>query len=227
VDAAFSYMRRVAPFGRRGLLSASFAAKAPLGRPKDTKRAGSDEDASERIPDMLSADVGYTTYLGNGYLIRGGARARTTGSGKGAEYVAYVAPLTGWFNGSRGFYGLEIEAGHRKGDAEFKNLTTKAPDRGDIVARLGLVAEWAPRVAGINKDLGHGLRFFVRGRGWADYFRNDSGSYGWRLKPFVDSELFWNFQKDYRVFVRAEYGSLPPDLSQDVKRVYAGVGAAF
>jgi hypothetical protein len=95
------------------------------------------------------------------------------------------------------------------------------------VARLGLVAEWAPRVAGVNKDLGQGLRFFVRGRGWADYFRNDSGSYGWRLKPFVDSELFWNFQKDYRVFVRAEYGSLPPDLSQDVKRVYAGVGAAF
>lgn len=213
---------------RTDMMSLGFAAKLPLGTPKDVKdTAGANKDASQKVPDMISADLNFISYRPGGDLIRAGARARATGTGKGLELVGYYAPFTGWFNEARGFYGLEGEAGYRKGDAEFKNLVTKAPNRGNSVVRIGGVAEWAPQLGGINRDLGQGLRFFVRGRGWFDSYNDDSGKRSVRFAPFVDSELFYNYAKDTRVFLRLEHGSLPPDLTEKINRIYVGVGAAF
>lgn len=209
---------------RTDMMSLGFAAKLPLGTPNT---AGASKDASQKVPDMISADLNFISYRPGGDLIRAGARARATGSGKGLELVGYYAPFTGWFNESRGFYGLEGEAGYRKGDAEFKNLVTKAPNRGKTVVRIGGVAEWAPQLSGINRDLSQGLRFFIRGRGWLDSYNDDSGKHSVRFAPFVDSELFYNYAKDTRVFLRLEHGSLPPDLTQKISRIYVGIGAAF
>ncbi len=209
-------------------MSLGFAAKVPLGTPKDVKNTpGASKDASEKQPDMLSADLNFLSYKQGGRLERMGARARVTGTGKGFEGVGYYSPFTGWFNQSRGFYGLEAEGGYRKGDAEFKDLVTKAPDRGNAVLRIGGVAEWAPLLGPVNRDLSQGLRFFVRGRGWLDSYKNDYGKQTVRFAPFIDSELFYNFAKDTRVFLRIEHGSLPPDLTERISRTYVGVGAAF
>jgi len=110
---------------------------------------------------------------------------------------------------------------------EWINLTQPAPFRGNLVARLGTVIEWAPQLGPINRDLGSGLRFFVRGRGWADYARDDSGMNGVRLRGFLDSELFYNIDSQHRVFARYELGSLPPDLTRSVSTIMVGVGASF
>lgn len=213
---------------RSEVTTLSLAAKVPLGTPTDVKDVdGAEKDASGKVPDMLSLELNSTGYSDIWGLRRTGLRARATGSAKGLEITAYYAPLTLWLDGSHAFIGAEAETGWRKGDAEFKDLTTKAPDRGNFVARLGAVAEWAPEFLGVNRDLSRGLRFFMRGRGWLDVYDNDYGKRSVRFAPFVDSEIFYNFQTDTRLFLRGEYGSLPPDLTRRSGRVYLGVGQAF
>jgi hypothetical protein len=216
--------------GGSGVWTLSAAGKVPLGTPKDVKsQPGADKDASAKIPDAFNADLNKVNYDPKRGLTRWGFRGRATGSFEGLELTSYYSPLSGFFDESHGFLGAEIEGGWRKGDAEFKTLTTKAPDRGSLVARLGGVIEWAPHISalGINRNLNRGLRFFVRGRAWLDTYNNDYGNRSVRLAPFLDSEIFYNFASDSRVFLRFEYGSLPPDLTQRVTRLFVGVGQAF
>ena len=207
--------------------------KIPLGRPKDVRDLpGASKDASKDVADVLNLSMNHIQYSKGGKLDRKGLRVRGTGSLRGAEVTGYWSPLFGWFHDSHGFYGAEVEAGWRKGDAEFTTLVTRKPDIGHTVARIGAVAEWAPRMClgegkCINSNLSQGLRFFVRGRLWVDSYKEQGAGTRWRARPFIDSELFYNFTKDDRVFLRAESGYLPPDLSTRSKRVYVGVGKAF
>lgn len=206
--------------------------KVPLGRPRDVRDTpGASKDASKDVADVLNLSLNHIQYS-KGKLDRKGLRVRATGSLRGAEVTGYWSPLFGWFHDSHGFYGAEVEAGWRKGDAEFTTLVTRKPDIGHTVARIGAVAEWAPRMClgegkCINSNLSQGLRFFIRGRLWVDSYKEQGAGTRWRARPFIDSELFYNFTKDDRVFLRAESGYLPPDLSTRSKRVYVGVGKAF
>jgi hypothetical protein len=204
-------------------------AKIPIGKPSDVDDvAGGESDASKKIADTITVSLNNYRYRQGSKLQTLGLRARTTGGFHGAEVVGYYNPLTGWFNESRGFYAAEVEAGWRNGDAEFANLTTGAPDRGSVIARLGAVAEWAPQMGAINKNLAKGLRFYVRGRGWFDTFKNADGKTSTRLRPFLDAEFFYNFTDEWRVFVRSEYGYVLPDLNTRVSRpAFVGVGASF
>jgi len=214
--------------GRTTVSTLSVSAKVPIGKPRDVRGvAGAQRDASEDVVDAVEIAYNRIGYRRGGSLSRMGLKARATGSLKGLEVVGYYAPLTGWYNQSRGFYALEVEAGYRKGDAEFENLLTRAADSGSLVARLGTVVEWAPRIGGVNKNLSKGLRFFVRGRGWLDTYKDAGGSYDVRFKPFLDSELFFNFSEENRIFLRGEYGALPPDLTLRSSRLYVGVGRIF
>lgn len=207
--------------------------KLPIGKPDDVRNTPSAEkDASKQIPDALNLSLNSARYAAGGRLQRMGLRLRATGTLRGAEAVGYWAPLFGWFDGSRGFYGGEVEAGWRRGDAEFTSLTTRKPDIGHTVARLGGVVEWAPRIClaegkCINGNLAQGLRFFVRGRGWVDSYKEQGAGTKVRARSYIDSELFYNFSSDARVFLRVESGYLPPDLSTRAKRLYVGVGKAF
>jgi hypothetical protein len=212
-----------------GITSLSLAGRFPLGTPKDVARTpGAKADASGQVADFLSVDWSNFQYSRGWGLRRFGARARATGSGDGLELTGYLSPVASNFDNLRAFFGAEAEAGYRRGDAEYKTLTTQAPNRGHLVARLGAVAEWAPSIFGlVNKDLSRGLRFFVRGRAWLDTYDNDYGQRSVRLVPFLDSEVFYNFDKESRVFFRLEYGSLPPDLTRRISRVFVGVGQAF
>lgn len=210
------------------LLELSLAGRIPIGTPRDVRDTpGAESDASERVADTLSAELAWISYGRRLGLQRAGARVRTTASGKGAELTGFYSPFVRWFDGSRALVGVEGELGWREGDAEFKNLTTRAPDRGNLVARIGAVAEWAPEFLGVNKNLTEGLRFFIRGRGWLDTYDNDDGKRSVRFARFLDTELFYNFSKDSRAFLRAEYGELPPDLSNRTRRIFVGVGQAF
>lgn len=207
--------------------------KIPLGRPRDVRDTpGASKDASRDVADVLNLSLNHIQYSRGGKLDRKGLRVRATGSLRGAEVTGYWSPVFGWFDSSHGFYGAEVEAGWRKGDAEFTTLVTRKPDIGHTVARVGAVAEWAPRMCldegkCINSNLSQGLRFFVRGRLWVDSYKEQGAGTRWRARPFIDSELFYNFTKDDRVFLRAESGYLPPDLSTRSKRIYVGVGKAF
>ncbi len=210
-----------------GIETLSLGGKIPLGKPDDVEGTpGAARDASREVADVLSLSWNRITYSGGG-LKRMGIRARATGCLEGFEGVWYWQPVMGWFDEMHGFYGTELEAGYREGDAEWANLTTRAPGRGNIVARLGTVVEWAPVIGGVNRDLSRGLRLFVRGRGWADVYDDDNGDRSVRFRQFLDAELFFNFSSQYRVFLRWEDGYLPPDLTGRSDRVYVGVGGAF
>jgi hypothetical protein len=211
-----------------GTRSLTLRAKIPLRTPKDVRDTpGANRDASVDVPDAVDLSYNQLKYRKGGSLLRTGFKLRTTGSLRGLEAVGYYSPFMGWYNGARGFYAMELELGYRKGDAEFQNLTTRAADTGNVVARLGSVVEWAPQIGSVNRHLGKGLRFFVRGRGWLDTYKNGSGDTSLRFRPFGDSELFWNFSENSRIYLRGEYGYLPPDLSGKSSRASIGVGTAF
>ena len=199
----------------------------PLNRPRDVRRAdGARTDASGEIADFVQASFTRRSYNGTNYRALG-LVARASGRLRGPEIVAQYQPAALFFANGRGFFGAETELGYRDGDEEWRNLTTRAPDRGHLVARLGGVVEFAPRLGPVNLDPGRGLRFYVRGRGWLDYAKNNDGNGDARLRGFLDTELFYNFNDDFRLFVRHEQGYLPPDLSRRTSRTFFGVGTAF
>jgi hypothetical protein len=109
----------------------SISGSLPIGEPTDVSDAdGADRDASEAIADAFLAGLNFSRYYKGGKLLKFGVKGRATGSFEGIELVGYVQPISGWFDVVRGFYGFEIEAGYREGNAEFENLTTISPDRG-------------------------------------------------------------------------------------------------
>ena len=216
------------PIGNKPVTSLSFACKIPFNKPFDVKEAtGAETESSGEVPDLLELAINSYRYQKGGNLNHLGFKARAAQSFDNWETVLYYSPLTGWFNESHGFYGAEFELGYRNGDGEWKNLTTMAPDRGNFVGRGGMVVEWAPEIGLINQNLAEGLRFYVRGRGWADMYDNDQGNRDVRFREFIDSEIFYNFSDNYRIFIRGEWGYLPPDLSRYKNRIFAGVGSAF
>ena len=195
----------------------------PLTTPEDVEDTpGATTDASTHVADFIQASYRYGWYDGTD-LRKVGIVARTTGRLNGLEVVGNAQPFARFYDGGRGFVGAEFEAGYRRGDAEWVNLTTRGPVHGNLALRAGAVIEYAPRIGKINLDLGRGLRFYVRGRGWADSYD------GVRLRGFFDSELFYNIdaQNQYRVFARYENGALPPDLSKHTDRFFLGTGVAF
>jgi hypothetical protein len=220
--------------GKRELLrgrmtSLSLAGRLPLFDPDDVRTtAGASRDASRQVTDLLELGLNSVRYKRGGSLEKSGLKLRTTGSLRGFEGVAYYSPLAGPLPKGWGYGAAELEIGYRAGDAEFSNLTTRAADTGNFVARLGAVLELTPRLEplGINRNLNQGLRFFARVRGWLDTFEGVNNT-GARLRFFADSELFYNFTANSRVFLRAEAGYLPPDLSSRSERIYVGVGASF
>ena len=207
--------------------SVSLEGAAPVGTPKDVEDTpGAETEASEEVADYFKFSALRSTYSKRGTLQSYGLLARTTAELKGLEAVGtwQIARLLG---NNRVFAGGQLEAGYRRGDAEWESLTQAAPDRGDVVARLGSVLELGPRIGPINRDLGTGLRFFIRGRGWADWAKDEEGDGEVRFRGFLDSELFYNVSEEFRVFLRYEEGYLPPDLSQRHSEAFVGVGSAF
>jgi hypothetical protein len=199
-----------------------------LVRPSDVQGVpGANEDASRIVAGYVQASFTQRTYGQANTFSAYGFTFRTSGRFNGFEAVARYQPVAVLFNQGRNFAAAEIEAGYRDGRSEWMNLTQRAPDRGNLVARLGAVFEWAPQLGRINSDLGAGLRFFVRGRGWADYARNDTGAGEVRFRGFLDTELFYNVSHRYRAFARYELGSLPPDLTRSVSTVMVGIGGSF
>jgi hypothetical protein len=208
-------------------ISATLEGSAPLGTPQDVEEEPEAEaDASEEVADFYKLSLLRTSYAGKGLLHSYGLVARSTAQFEGLETVG-TYQFARLFRENRAFAGAEIEAGYRRGDAEWTSLTQPAPDRGDLVGRVGAVLEWGPRIGPINRDLGAGLRFFIRGRGWADWAEDEEGEGDVRFRGFLDSELFYNVSDDFRVFVRYENGYLPPDLSQRRSETFVGVGTAF
>lgn len=221
-------------------ISATLEGSASLGTPEDVEEEPEAEaDASEEVADFFKLSVLSTTFAGKGRLHSYGLVARSTAQFEGLEAVGTYQ--FGWLFGGTEveqiersvdlhgtvFAGTSLEAGYRRGDAEWTSLTQAAPDRGDIVARVGGVLEWGPRLGPINRDLGEGLRFFVRGRGWADWADDEEGEGDVRFRGFLDSELFYNVSDELRVFLRWENGYLLPDLSQRHRQTFVGVGTAF
>jgi hypothetical protein len=215
------------PFGD-DITTISIAGKIPLTTPDDVgSQVTAQNESSEEVHDLIELSVNRVGYGQGGSLNRFGLHARTNPDFNNSEITIYYQPVMGWFQEMHGFYALEMEGGYRTGDAEWLNLVTMAPDRGNGVGRLGMLVEWAPEIDGINRNLAEGLRFYVRGRGWLDVFEGGDGSTDIRFRPFFDSELFYNFSDDWRIFLRGELGYLPPDLSLERSRVYVGVGCAF
>jgi hypothetical protein len=226
LDGAYSTLRWPKPGKKPRRLSLQLQGTLPLGTPDDVEEtAGADDDASEEVADYLQGSALATWYTGS-TLLSAGLVSRATGSLEGVEVVLTGQAARLLFD-NRVFLGAQLESGWREGDAEWENLTEKAPDRGNTVARVGAVGEWAPKIGPINLDLGSGLRFFVRGRGWADYFEDADRSDDVRFRGFLDAELFWNVSDDFRVFLRHEEGYLPPDLSERHSETFVGVGSAF
>lgn len=206
----------------------SLEGSVPITTPSDVQAVpGASVDASRIVADYFQASFTDRTYSSINNFSAWGITVRTSGRGNGLEAVARFQPWATLAPNGRSFLGAELETGYRDGRSEWATLTQLAPFRGNVVARFGTVIEWAPQLGPINSDLGSGLRFFVRGRGWADYAKNDSGQDGVRLRGFVDSELFYDISKDYRVFLRYELGALPPDLTRNVSTVMLGIGKAF
>lgn len=206
----------------------SLEGSVPITTPSDVQAVpGASADASRIVADYLQASFTDRTYDSANNFRAWGMTIRTSGRGNGLEAVARFQPWATLATNGRSFFGAEVETGYRDGRSEWATLTQLAPFRGNVVARFGTVIEWAPQLGPINSDLGSGLRFFVRGRGWADYAKDDSGQDGVRLRGFVDTEFFYDISKDYRVFLRYELGALPPDLTRNVSTVMLGIGKAF
>lgn len=202
----------------------------PLNMPGDLKGVPSAKrPASKEVPDSLRLEYRQLRYKKGGTLTGVGLRARSNSNFSGNELVGYWSPLFFFNEEGRQAAAIEVEAGWRDGNAEWTNQTTQAPARGSLVSRIGALYEWTPRVEpiGINRNLSHGMRFFIRARGWADYAKNDEGTRRVRLRNYIDSELFYKFTESRRIFLRYETGALPPDLTRRVSRLSIGVGAAF
>jgi hypothetical protein len=198
----------------------------PLFKPRDAEKAGAKASASGELADTLTASYSIVTYRSQNLAIYG-LRLRSTADFKGREAAAYYQPLLNISRDNRSLIGAEIEAGWRDGDAEWESLTTLASPKGNFVGRAAIVAEWIPRLGGVNADPNAGLRFFVRGRGWFDSFDKEAGGMGVRFRPYLDSEIFYSFSKSHRIFLRGEFGYLPPDLSRLTRRVTLGIGTAW
>lgn len=213
--------------GKHRRFSATLEGSAPLGTPEDVEEEEAAEtDASEEVADFYKLSLLSSSYTRNGLLSSFGVVARSTSQFEGLEAVG-TYQLAWLFGKNRLFTGGNIEAGYRRGDAEWMSLTQPAPDRGDVVARVGAVLEYGPQIGPINRDLGAGLRFFIRGRGWADWAKDETAEEDVRFRGFLDSELFYNISDEFRVFLRYENGYLPPDLSQRRSETFVGVGTAF
>lgn len=226
VDFAGSGVLSLRPARAMGpLTSLSLEGKLALRKPDDVLTGG-DSTASEEIPDALSLSLDHFRYQKGGNLTAFGVRGRANGALDGGEIVGYYSPFTLWADQMHFFGSAEAEVGFRSNNIEWKNVTTRADDPGRFVGRVGFVVEWFPHLGPVNKVLGEGLNFYVRGRGWLDS-ADSSGSRIWRFRPFVDAELFLNIQGDYRLFIRYERGYLPPDLSNHVGRVFVGIGAGL
>jgi hypothetical protein len=207
--------------------TATLEGSAPLGTPEDVDdEGGAEADASEEVADFFKLSLLRTSYTEKGTLSSYGLIARSTAQFEGLEAVG-TYQFAWLFGENRLFTGASVEAGYRRGDAEWTSLTEEAPDRGNIVARVGSVVEWGPKLGPINRDLGAGLRFFIRGRGWADWAKDETGEEDVRFRGFLDSELFYNVSDEFRLFLRYENGYLPPDLSQRHSQTFVGVGTAF
>jgi hypothetical protein len=208
----------------------SIGGEVPITVPTDVKKIlGAYPSASGKQPDGLQVGVNIANFDGT-QLRLAGLRARTQatiGSGKtfdGSEVVAYYAPIAKWSKDNRIFHAVEVEGGWRDGTKEWKNLTTRGKDVGNFVGRIGLVGEWQPKIGRINLNPSEKVRFFARGRYWIDSINEGKN---WRGRGYIDSELFFNFGKSNRLFLRGEYGMLPPDLSRSVSRASIGVGKSF
>jgi hypothetical protein len=215
---------------KKPLILSEVMVRYPITIPRDVKNViGASKDASGVVADIIQIGVKSLQYTQNGGLKESGGRFRVSGTGKGAELVGYYSPTSQLSTDNRQFYALEFEGGWRQGDAEWKNLTTRAPDTGHLVARAGVVLEWAPEIrgTGINRNItpsAPGLKFFIRERFWLDSINEGKQ---WRGRGYLDSELFYNFSSQSRVYLRYEAGQSLPDLSRYVKRVSLGVGKAF
>ena len=208
----------------------SIAGEVPITVPSDVKKTlGANTAASGKQPDGLQVGLNFASFDG-AKLELGGIRARTQaaiGAGKtldGSEVVGYYSPIAKWSKDNRVFHAVEFEGGWRDGKKEWKNLTTRAADVGNVVGRIGMVAEWQPKIGRINLNPSEKLRFFTRGRYWIDSFHQGKD---FRGRGYFDSELFFNFGSSNRAFLRGEFGKLPPDLSRSVSRISLGVGKAF
>ena len=201
--------------------------KVPIGHPQGVAATGN-VDSSGEFADFV--EMSYTRRSWrreSGNVSSIGAVARATGRLRGAELVVHYRPFSQLLADNRAFAALAFEGGLKEGDAEFLDEDTAAPDRGSAVLRGALLLEYAPQLGPVNRSLASGVRFFVRGRLWTDRFDDENGDAAWRSPRFVDAELFWNFRPQTRLYVRCEAGSLPPDLSQHVRRVSIGTGSAF
>lgn len=197
----------------------------PLIAPLDTRRAGSPDDASGQVSDYAQFSWMRQEFTAHN-LQSYGVVVRSSGRLNGIEVAARGRPYAQFFNGGRGFFGIEGELGFRD-SYEWINVTTRAADTGNFLGRVGATIEWAPALGPINRDLGTGLRFFVRARGWVDTAKNGAGRVGTRFRGFLDTELFYNFSNTSRVFLRYERGMLPPDLSRDTDSLFFGIGSSF
>lgn len=227
--APAEYIVRKGSFTRE---EASFVGTIPLRRPGDVQ-PGANADASGDVADFVQFSYDRRTYThpkkegGRSTVTADHILARATGQFEGLEVVYHRELWPTVASHGRVLYAGGLEAGLRDGSAEWTNAYQPAPERGNVVARAMGVVEWAPELGPVNRDLGRGLRFFVRGRGWADVAKDIDGDWGARARGFFDGEFFWNFSEKQRVYVRYERGSLPPDLTRTVERWSAGIGGAF
>jgi hypothetical protein len=202
----------------------------PVTTPGDVEDAGGDahDEATGDVANYVEATYKHRGFSGR-RITSLGVVARANGRLKNPEVVGQWQPFAGFLGTDFGrmFAGAELEAGWRDGTEEWVNLSENAPDRGNVVARLGGVLEYAPQFGKVNQDMGSGLRFFVRGRGWADYAKDDESDNGVRFRGFLDSEFFYNINARFRVYARYELGYLPPDLSRRRNGFGIGVGASF
>ena len=205
----------------------AFDSKFAFGAPEGGS-PGADDDASEDLGDFLELSYDWKTYHKGGTTSLGRAVLRSTHRFEGIEaLLQYQPPLSYSSADGRVFMAPAVEIGWKDGQDEWLSPTVPAPDRGNLLLRGMAVVEWAPEIGPINRNLGKGLRFFVRGRGWMDAADNRNGDMTGRFRGYFDSELFWNFDKKHRLYLRYDNGFLPPDLSQSVSRFSIGVGEAF
>ena len=116
--------------------------------------------ANPKVREEIAKIAGFWLELGvNGFRVdavpflleEGGTRSDAELEGLEAVGTWQLAWL---FGDNRIFAGTEAEAGYRRGDAEWTSLSEEAPHRGDIVARVGGVLEWGPRLGPVNRDRG-------------------------------------------------------------------------
>src|SRR3569833_116796 len=132
----------------------SVEGSVPVTDPRDIHDTnGSNADASGDVGGFVQMSLARRWY--DGKNIHGiGLVSRTSSRINGNETVINVQPFAALATDGRTFAGLEGEGGYRDGHSEWKGLTEKGPDAGNVVGRLGGVLEWAPQLGPINRDLG-------------------------------------------------------------------------